>query len=65
MACHEKANRSIQCSVSNCAYHCGGENYCTRNEIQVGCDQSTVGSCQETQCVSFQLGNPSAKCGCE
>ena len=31
MACHEKANRSIQCSVSNCAYHCGGENYCTRN----------------------------------
>ena len=56
MACHEKANRSIQCSVSSCAYHCGGENYCTLNEIQVGC---TAGSarptnCKETQCASFQ-----------
>ena len=53
-----QTNPSIQCSVSNCAYHCGGENYCTRNEIQVGC---TAGSaqptnCKETQCASFQAG---------
>ena len=58
MTCNERANRSIQCSVSNCTHHCGEENYCTLNEIKVGC---TAGSaqptnCKETQCASFQVG---------
>ena len=58
-----QTNPSIRCTVNSCSYH--KDQRCTLNEIQGGCDQSTVGSCQETQCVSFQLGNPSAKCGCE
>ncbi len=58
MSCHEKANRSIQCSVSNCSYHCADENYCTLNEIRVG---AVAGSahptdCKETECASFRTG---------
>ena len=30
-------NNSIKCSVNSCAYHCGEQNYCTLNEIKVGC----------------------------
>ena len=33
-------NNSIKCSVNSCAYHCGEQNYCTLNEIKVGCCDS-------------------------
>lgn len=35
-------NNSIKCSVNSCAYHCGEQNYCTLNEIKVGCCDSNV-----------------------
>ena len=49
-------NNSIRCSVNRCAYHCGEQNYCTLNEIKVGCCDTTVTNCANTECASFQLG---------
>lgn len=51
MNCH--ANKSIECTVKQCANHCGTENYCSLNSILVGsheCDP-TVDQC--TDCLSF------------
>ena len=56
MACHEKANRSIQCSVSNCAYHNNPNNCCSLDSIKVGCTNSNPTKCEGTECVSFKLG---------
>ena len=49
-------NTSIKCSVASCAYHCSDKNYCTLNEIKVGCCDPSVTSCASTECASFQLG---------
>ena len=48
-------NNSIKCSVNSCAYHCGEQNYCTLNEIKVGCCDSNVTNCASAECASFQL----------
>ena len=53
----QNMNPSIQCSVKNCAYHSGDKEYCTLSAIKVGGCQSSVHSCQETKCDSFQLGS--------
>ena len=34
MNCH--ANKSIECTVQQCANHCEGENYCSLDRILVG-----------------------------
>ena len=52
---NQNMNPSIQCSVKNCAYHSGDKEYCTLSAIKVGGCQSSVHSCQETKCDSFQL----------
>ena len=52
---NDQANHSIKCSVSSCAHHCN-TNYCTLNEIKVGCCDSTVKQCSSTECASFELG---------
>ena len=31
-----KANKSIECTVHNCAYHCDEANYCSLDKILVG-----------------------------
>ena len=56
------ANPSIKCSVSSCAYHNGQENACTLNEIKVGCCESNVCDCGETECTSFKLGDHGTCC---
>ena len=30
-----KANQSIACSVQQCRYHCGSQNYCSLDKIQM------------------------------
>ena len=55
-------NPSIKCSVNSCAHH--KDQRCTLNEIQVGCCQSHVGACKETECASFCLGDHGTSCGC-
>ncbi len=47
-------NNNIQCSVSNCAYH-DPKNYCTLNQIKVGCCDSDPTSCRGTECDSFKV----------
>ena len=53
---NQTPNNSIKCSVTNCAHHCGGQNYCTLNEIKVGCCEPNATKCASTEDASFQLG---------
>ena len=48
------ANKCIECTVKQCAYHCDTENYCSLDKIQVGTHESdpTVEEC--TDCRSFR-----------
>lgn len=48
-------NSNIQCSVSSCAYH-NPKNYCSLNQIKVGCCDCNPTSCRGTECASFQMG---------
>lgn len=50
-------NSSIKCSVTNCKHHSGNENYCTLNAINVGCCDSSVTCCKNTECASFDLAS--------
>lgn len=47
-------NNNIQCSVSSCSYH-DPKNYCTLNQIKVGCCDSSPCTCRETECASFEM----------
>lgn len=55
-------NTSIKCSVASCAYHCDDKNYCTLNEIKVGCCDPSVTNCASTECASFELGQGGSCC---
>ena len=52
MNCH--ANKCIECTVQQCAYHCENENYCSLDRILVGTHETnpTVEEC--TDCKSFR-----------
>lgn len=50
--CHE--NRSIHCTVDQCRYHCGMENYCSLNSIKVGTHESNPTECACVDCQSFE-----------
>ena len=52
MNCH--ANKSIECTVSQCAYHCDKENYCSLDRILVGTHEANPTVDQCTDCVSFR-----------
>lgn len=56
------ANHSIKCTVTSCAYHSADKEYCTLNEIKVGCCDDNVSQCQQTECASFALGNHGTSC---
>ncbi|MBQ7082947.1 MAG: DUF1540 domain-containing protein [Oscillospiraceae bacterium] len=47
-----KANRAIGCTVHECAYHCGKENYCTLESIKVGTHETNPQQCECTDCES-------------
>lgn len=59
---NEKINESIQCSVTSCAHHDQSRDYCTLNAIKVGCSDSSVAKCGQTECASFDLGNHGTCC---
>ena len=48
-------NRSIKCTVSNCAYHCADQPYCGLNSIQVGTHEANPTKSQCVDCESFKL----------
>lgn len=56
------ANQSIKCSVTSCAYHCTDKDFCSLDEIKVGCCDASVANCDQTQCASFHLGDHGASC---
>ena len=45
------ANKSIECTVKQCAYHCDAENYCSLDRIMVGTHES------DTLCCSYRGKN--------
>ncbi len=51
---HCQANKSIHCSVEQCRYHCGTDNYCSLNSIRVGTHESNPTVCQCVDCQSFE-----------
>ena len=51
------ANKSIGCTVTQCEYHCGSENYCSLDKINVGTHEQEHGSCSITECNSFRHAN--------
>ena len=48
-------NKSIKCSVSNCANHCQDQDYCGLNSIQVGTHEANPTVVECTDCQSFKL----------
>ena len=52
MNCH--ANKSIECTVQQCAYHCNSENYCSLDRILVGTHEANPAMDQCTDCKSFR-----------
>ena len=53
MNCH--ANKSIECTVKQCAHHCESENYCSLDRILVGTHEANPTQDQCTDCKSFRV----------
>ena len=49
-----KANKSIQCTVQQCANHCSEANYCSLDSIMVGTHETNPTVDQCTDCKSFR-----------
>lgn len=47
------ANHSIQCKVEQCENHCGSENYCGLDKIDVNTHESNPTVPQCVDCESF------------
>ncbi len=54
-SCGDTPNKSIRCSVSQCANHCKSEDYCNLECIQVGTHEANPTMDQCTDCQSFRL----------
>ena len=52
MNCH--ANKSIECTVQQCAYHCDEANYCSLDRILVGTHEENPTMKDCTDCKSFR-----------
>ena len=52
MNCH--ANKSIECTVQQCAHHCNEANYCSLDRILVGTHEGNPTAQQCTDCKSFR-----------
>ena len=51
---NDKANKCIECTVQQCAYHCDSENYCSLDRILVGTHEQNPTVDQCTDCKSFR-----------
>ncbi len=59
---NRNANPSIKCSVTSCSHHCNDQDFCSLNEIKVGCCDPSVTNCASTECASFELGGRGGSC---
>ena len=48
------ANKSIECTVHQCANHCNESNYCSLERILVGTHEANPTADQCTDCKSFR-----------
>jgi len=48
------ANKSIECTVRQCAYHCDEANFCSLDRILVGTHEGNPTMEQCTDCMSFK-----------
>ena len=48
------ANKCIECTVKQCAYHCDDANYCSLEKILVGTHEASPTVDQCTDCKSFR-----------
>jgi hypothetical protein len=48
-------NNSIRCTVQQCQYHSGQEQFCSLNSITVGTHEKTPTMMECTDCQSFKL----------
>ncbi len=55
MSCNNMANKCIGCTVTQCAYHCKDENYCTLNKVSIGTHEANPTAKQCVDCESFML----------
>ena len=46
-------NKSIECTVAQCAYHSACDNYCTLDKIKVTTHEANPTMSQCTDCSSF------------
>ena len=58
MNCH--ANKSIECTVQQCAHHCQDANFCSLERILVGTHEVNPTAAQCADCKSFRK-----KCLCQ
>ena len=49
-----KANKSIECTVQQCAHHCQDANFCSLERILVGTHEANPAMDQCTDCKSFR-----------
>ncbi|MBQ4137557.1 MAG: DUF1540 domain-containing protein [Clostridia bacterium] len=59
---NDKANRSIECSVTQCKNHCQSENYCSLDVIKVGTHEANPTVEQCTDCMSFECKSENCSC---
>jgi hypothetical protein len=52
-------NKSIECSVNSCAYHCDQGQYCSLNTIRVGTHEPHP---TDTMCVDCESFKPDSSC---
>lgn len=55
MSSHDTPNRSIHCTVRSCAHHCGEEQYCALDRIEVGTHEEHPTQAECTDCMSFRV----------
>ena len=48
------ANKSIECTVKQCAHHCDEANFCSLERILVGTHEANPSMDQCTDCMSFR-----------
>lgn len=51
---NDHANKSIECTVQQCAHHCDEANYCSLDRILVGTHEGNPTVDQCTDCKSFR-----------
>ncbi len=57
-SCKCKPNRSIECTVVQCANHCGWQDFCSLDKIKVVTHEQNPTVVQCTDCGSFVLAKP-------